>query len=397
MDKNYEKLILLRIGEIALKGLNRKSFENQLVNNLRSKLKELGDYKIQRFDSRVWISAKNEEDKLEQKELITAISDVFGFVSSSPVRRFAKDLEVMDAEVLKLAMELYADGKAKSFRLEVKRTDKQFPLKSYDLAVRYGDLICRNFPDLATVDLHNPQLTFHLEVREKAYLYTEIIPARKGLPVGVGGKGLLMLSGGIDSPVAGYLMSSRGMKISAIYFHTHPYTSEEAKEKVVDLARILSKYNGSLDLYISDFTDTQLALGETCPEDMMTIVMRRMMILISCKLAESLSIPALISGESLGQVASQTVEAIACTDAAADRPIFRPLIGTDKEEIIIKARDIGTYETSILPYEDCCTVFVAKHPKTHPRMKDVYFAEKNLDMEALAEEALCKITKLSLP
>ena len=392
----YRELILVRIGEIALKGLNRGRFEKQLLKNLEYRLRHEGSFKISRADSRIWIEAGEDPQTLDTDAALTAVQDVFGYVSASPVRKFPLDLDLLDTNILKLAGEKFADGQKHSFKIEVKRVNKVFPLKTYDLAVRLGDLILDHFPDQAFVDVHEPEVTFYLEVREDFYLYTEIIPGRKGLPVGMGGRGMLMLSGGIDSPVAGYMMASRGMRLSAIYFHTFPYTSEEAKQKVVDLAKILTRYSGDIDLHIVDFTSTQLALNEACPEDMMTIVMRRMMIRIAQAIAKEEKIPALISGESMGQVASQTLEALACTDRVAEMPIFRPLIGMDKDSTIALARNIGSFETSILPYEDCCTVFVAKHPKTHPRLSDAERAEKHLDILGLTLDSVQKTARIRL-
>ncbi|MDO5033298.1 MAG: tRNA uracil 4-sulfurtransferase ThiI [Eubacteriales bacterium] len=396
IEAKYRELILVRIGEIALKGLNRGRFEKQLLRNLEYRLQHEGSFQISRADSRIWIAAGEEGARLDTPAALTAIRDVFAYVSASPVRSFPAELEQIEANLLKLAQDKFADGQKHSFKLEIRRTNKSFPLKTYELAVHLGDLILDSFPDQASVDVHTPELTFYLEVREECFLYTEILPGRKGLPVGMGGRAMLMLSGGIDSPVAGYMMASRGMRLSAVYFHTYPYTSAEAKQKVIDLAKILTRYAGDIDLYIVDFTSTQLALNESCPEDMMTIVMRRMMIRIAQKIAQDNKIPALISGESMGQVASQTLEALVCTDQVAEMPIFRPLIGMDKDSTIALARDIGTFETSILPYEDCCTVFVAKHPKTHPRLGDASRAERNLDLETLTLEAVAKTEKLHL-
>ncbi|MDO5015788.1 MAG: tRNA uracil 4-sulfurtransferase ThiI [Eubacteriales bacterium] len=397
----YKSLLLLRLGEIALKGLNRNRFENQLLKNLRYRLEAEGDFRLEKRDSRVWIQVADQNLDQKTQELMlqkaqAAAVDVFGFVSLSPVRQFACELEVMELQLLDMAKVLFEDGEQHSFKLEVRRVNKKFPLNTYELACHMGDLILDAFPEQASVDVHDPEITFYLEVRQEAYLYHEIIPARAGLPVGMGGKGLVMLSGGIDSPVAAYLMASRGMRISAIYFHTYPYTSNEAKDKVVALAQILTRYTGDLDLYVVDFTECQLALNEHVPEDMMTIVMRRMMVRIACGLARELGIPALITGESLGQVASQTVEGLSCTNKVSDRPIFRPLIGLDKEQIIRWSRDIGCYETSILPYEDCCTVFVARHPKTHPSLRDAEQAESNLKLAELIKSAIEKTAKISL-
>ena len=384
----YDELILARLGEIALKKQNRSRFEQQLFQNMRRRLKSEGDFDIIQRDSRIWISPK--EGELNTIKVLTAIKDVFGYVSASPVRRFACDLQILKAQVFQLANEIFADAKKRSFKIEVKRINKNFPLRNYELCCELGDLVLENFPDQASVDVHNPDLTFYVEIREYIYLYTEIYPARKGLPVGMSGKGMLMLSGGIDSPVAGYMMASRGMRLEACYFHTFPYTSEKAKDKVVELAKILSRYCGNIKLHIVDFTELQLEINEKTDPEMLTIVMRRMMIRITEAIAKKNGAKCLITGESLGQVASQTLEALQCTDTVASLPIFRPLIGTDKDDTVSIARDIGSFETSILPYDDCCTVFVAKHPKTHPSIEEAEKAEEKLDSAKFVELGLAR-------
>lgn len=394
MEKDYDNLILVRMGEIALKGLNRNRFENRLLQNMAYRLKREGDFKVYKHDARIWVETRQQDGKLDVDLAIKTIRDVFGIVSLSPVRRFALSPENIEKQVLELAKDIFTCNK--TFKFEVRRVNKKYPQNSYEVASGLGALVLSRYPDKAKVDVHNPDVTFYLEIRDKAYLYTDIIEGRRGLPVGMSGRGLLMLSGGIDSPVAGYMMASRGMQLSAVYFHTFPYTSDEAKQKVIDLAKILTRYAGDIHLHIVDFTETQLALNEYCPETMMTIVMRRMMVRIAGEIAGKNKIPALITGESLGQVASQTVESLSCTNHVADRPIFRPLIGMEKERIIETARDIDTYRTSILPYEDCCTVFVAKHPKIHPKLKDCELAERDLDIAALIEGALNKTEKISL-
>ena len=381
-DAPYDELILARMGEIALKGLNRSKFEQQLFRNMRRRLQAIGSYKIEQRDSRIYIESR--EGKPNTEEAIQALRDVFGTVSLSPVRRFGADLKSLEQQALLLASDCYADGKARSFKVECRRIQKSFPLSSYEVCCHLGDLISEAFPGLARVDVQHPDQIFYVEIREKIYIYTDIIPARKGLPVGMGGKGMLLLSGGIDSPVAGYMMASRGMQLEACYFHTFPYTSEEARQKVIDLARILSRYAGRIKLHIVDFTELQLQLNDHCPEDMLTVVMRRLMLMIAENLARDGGMKALITGESLGQVASQTLEAILCTNSAVSLPVFRPLIGMDKDQTTEIARDIGSFETSILQYEDCCTVFVAKHPKTHPSLSDCEWAEKDLDLSAMA-------------
>lgn len=379
----YDEVVLARLGEIALKGLNRNRFEQQLFQNMKYRLRHEGHFQIVQRDSRIWLQAA--EGKLNSSAVLSALKDVFGIVSASPVRRFEADEEVLKHQTVQWAEEIFSDKQPRSFKVEVKRINKQFPKRSYELCCDLGELILERFPDLARVDVKNPDLTFYVEIREYAYLYTEIIPARKGLPVGMGGKGMLLLSGGIDSPVAGYLMASRGMRLECCYFHTHPYTSEEAKNKVIRLAEILSRYCGRLMLHVVDFTELQLEINEKVADELITIVMRRMMLRIAEEIARRREVKCLITGESLGQVASQTLEAIVCTDRVAGMPVFRPLIGTDKDDTCRIARDIGSFETSILPYEDCCTVFVAKHPKTHPSLEEIEKAEAVLNIDRFIE------------
>jgi len=273
----------------------------------------------------------------------------------------------------------------KTFKVECKRGNKSFPMNSPMICEEVGAYILEHFECLS-VDVHNPDFILQVEVREFNYVYAGKLMGHRGLPVGTAGKGMLLLSGGIDSPVAGYMMASRGMPIDAVYFHSYPYTSEQAKQKVIDLAKIVSKFSGRMNLYIVDFTKIQLDMVKNSPHDMLTIVMRRVMLQIAQKLALQSDCKCLITGESLGQVASQTLEAIAITNEVADMPILRPLIGMDKADTIRISRDIGAFDTSILPYEDCCTIFVAKHPKTHPKHTDIEEAEKNLDIEAMVKQ-----------
>lgn len=392
---DYEHRILVRIGEIALKKANRHRFEEQLMQNLRYRLTGVGDYQVYKEDSRIWIVAKDGQ-KLEPDAVLSHIHDVFGYVSSSPVVVLPLDESALRQAVRELAEKLYADGRRHSFKGEAKRINKQFPINTYALNVLLGDLISQGREELAPVDVHQPDYTIYLEVRGEILLYTEMVPGRKGLPVGMGGHGLLLLSGGIDSPVAGYLMASRGMTLDAVYFHTFPYTSEEAKQKVIDLARILNRFAGRIRLHIVDFTRTQLAINEVVPEDLITIIMRRMMLRIAEAIAREGKSAALITGESLGQVASQTLDAIVCTDDVVQMPVFRPLIGIEKDRTIAIARDIGSFSTSILPYEDCCTVFVAKHPQTHPTLAACEAAEKTLDIAAFTARDVASRTILRI-
>lgn len=377
-------LVLARLGEIALKGLNRNRFEKQLFRNMRARLSALGDFTVQQNDSRIWVESTTGETNT--KAVLEAIRDVFGLVSASPVIRCDATMDKIEEAVLSWGGAIFSGAdRPISFKINIKRINRSFPVHSYELACAMGDLLLTAYPDLARVDVHNPDKALTIEIRDQAYLYHEFVPCRKGLPVGMGGKGMLLLSGGIDSPVAGYLMASRGMQLEACYFHTFPYTSEEAKQKVIDLAQILTRYCGTIPLHIVDFTELELEIKKKSPPDMGTIVMRRMMVRIAEEIARQRGIKCLITGESLGQVASQTLEALVTTDAVATMPVFRPLIGTDKDDTVRIARDIGTFETSILPYEDCCTVFVAKHPKTHPSLEEAQKAEADLDAEYFSQ------------
>ncbi len=393
----YQELILVRIGEIALKGLNRNKFTNRLIQNIRYRLKDLGKFRIYQDQSRIYIENREESDvPFPTVEVLKRIKDVFGYVSASPVRRFKNDPAELGKQVQNYAETIFSDGKKHTFKFETRRIDKRFPMRSYEISAELGALILDLYPEQASVDVHEPEFVIHVEIREDIYLYHQIQEAYKGLPVGTSGKGLLLLSGGIDSPVAGWQMASRGLQLDGIYFHTFPYTGDQAKQKVIDLAKRLSDFSGNFNLHIVDFTDIQLELNERVEPQMLTVIMRRMMLRIADQLASREKISCLITGESLGQVASQTVEALMCTNAVALRPIFRPLIGLDKNDTIAIAREIGTYETSILPYEDCCTIFVAKHPKINPSLSDCEKAEQNLNTEELTERGLANIETIRL-
>ena len=389
---DYQELILIRLGEIALKGLNRHKFETRLISNFRYLLRDLGIFKIYQEQSIVYME-KRPQDQFDfpTREILQRIKDVFGYVSASPVRRFANDKDLLFTQVESYVAELYADGATHSFKFETRRIDKDFPLNSYQLNCDLGEMVLAAYPEQATVDVHNPDFLFQIEIRQEIYLYHEIQPAYSGLPVGISGTGMLLLSGGIDSPVAGFQMASRGLQLEAIYFHTFPYTGDQAKQKVIDLAARLGDFCGRLPLHIVDFTDIQLELNQKVPAEMLTVIMRRMMMRIADRLAEKNKINCLITGESLGQVASQTVAALRCTNSVVDRPVFRPLIGIDKNDTIKLAREIDTYDISILPYEDCCTIFVAKHPKINPNLVDCEQAEQDLVIEFLVEQGLNKI------
>ncbi|MEI8198607.1 MAG: tRNA uracil 4-sulfurtransferase ThiI [Eubacteriales bacterium] len=403
----HEVIILARMGEIALKGLNRGKFEHQLISNLKYRLRSLGNFYIFQSQSRLWIEPKAAGPDLQSadpvstftddpalaKAVLTAVTEVFGIVSASIVWKFNGGMDEITAQARDFVGELLAAKHFKTFKVEAKRGEKRFPLTSPEICTELGGQILEAFPEL-TVDVISPDFVVYVEVRENISLYTEKISGHRGLPVGTAGKGMLLLSGGIDSPVAGYMMASRGMSLEAVYFHSYPYTSDRAKEKVIDLAKIVSHFAGSMTLHVVDFTSIQLEMYQNSPQDMLTITMRRVMLQIAEEIANQRGCKALITGESLGQVASQTLEAICLTNEVVKLPVFRPLIGTDKDDTILTARKIGTFETSILPFEDCCTVFVAKHPKTRPLPEHMAAAEKNLDIPELVARGLASVEKI---
>lgn len=385
---DIEYSVLARLGEIALKGKNRYRFEDRLMANMRYRLRDLSGVCVWKEESRIFASAKD----ATPDDVLTRLTDVFGIVSLSPVSRFEGDEKTLCFVAAKEVGDILSDGIERTFKVETRRVDKRFPLNSYEVSSLLGAHLLESYPDLLTVDVHRPDFIVRVEIRDKFYLMHRIVPGRKGLPVGMSGRGLLLLSGGIDSPVAGYRMASRGMQLDAIYFHTYPYTSDEALQKVRDLAKIIARYAGTIRLHVCDFTEISQMLNDVVPLDMLTIVMRRVMMRIAEKLAIREKIKCLITGESLGQVASQTLEALVVTDGIVSMPVFRPLIGFDKDETCALARHIGTFETSILPYEDCCTVFVARHPKTHPSQEDANYAENRLDLDKIITSGLDRLT-----
>lgn len=391
---SHDSILLARLGEVTLKGLNRHKFEQQIINNLAYRLRSSGSFLISQSQSRIWIEAGNPASDLAVA--LAEAQNIFGIVSVSPVWRFSGGMADLERQAIAFVGELLADGRPRTFKVESRRGNKQFPLQSPAISERIGGLLLETYPSLLKVQVREPDFILYVEIREHIYLYSQVIKAQKGLPVGTSGRGLLLLSGGIDSPVAGYMMASRGMALEAIYFHSYPFTSDRAREKVIELARILTRFAGRIRLHIVNFTDIQITLRDHCPPDMMTIAMRRLMMRIADRLAEQQTCKALITGESLGQVASQTLEALVTTDRVVGRPVFRPLIGLDKDDTVLIARRIGTFETSILPYEDCCTVFVAKHPKTHPSVAHAEAAEAQLDIAALVEQALTGMEVITL-
>jgi tRNA uracil 4-sulfurtransferase len=378
-------IILVRIGEIILKGLNRPVFEDKLINNIKKTLKELGKINIMKSQARIYVEPSDENYDFEAA--INKLTKVFGIVSVSMVWKIKTDYEDIKAHSLKMVEDLINKNGYKTFKVLAKRGNKRFPMQSPEINSELGSHILDNFPSL-TVDVNNPDFILYVEVRENSYIYSEKIQANGGMPLGTNGKVMLLLSGGIDSPVAGWMMAKRGVEIEAVHFYSYPYTSERAKEKVIELAKIMARYCYQINLNIVPFTDIQLEINEKSPEDQITIIMRRAMMVIAEKIANNVGALALVTGESMGQVASQTIQSLGVTNAAVKMPVFRPLIGMDKNEVIEIARKIDTFETSILPYEDCCTVFVAKHPKTKPQLEKIIMLESRLEIESLIEKAI---------
>ncbi|QSQ09561.1 putative tRNA sulfurtransferase [Koleobacter methoxysyntrophicus] len=379
-----ERVYLISYSEIGLKGENRPFFERTLVSNIRRALKDIPGLEIERFHGRIYVKAEG-----DLKEIRDRLVKIFGIASISPALRTHPDLDEIKRGALILLQE-HKEYNGKTFKVETRRPNKSFPLTSPEVSKVVGAHILKSLNGLK-VDVRDPDILVNIEIREKAYIYWEKIPGLRGLPVGVSGKALLLLSGGIDSPVAGWMTMKRGVKIQAIYFHTFPFTSDRAKEKVVDLCRVLSIYNSPIILHVVNFTEVLKVLQKETPSEFLTILMRRMMLRIAERVALKENALGLVTGESIGQVASQTMESLAATNKVADIPIIRPLIAFDKDEIIEKARRIGTYEISIRPYEDCCTVFVPRHPKTRPSLKDVEAAERDLDVDNLVEEGLKRV------
>ena len=374
------KLILVKYAsEIFLKGLNRNKFENKLRDNIAAKLKGL-NFEIILDQGRYFIQVDELEDAVEK------IKKVFGVSEVCIVTKVDRDLDIIKEEALNKINSI----SCKTFKVITNRANKAFPSNSMDTSRAVGAYILENSSKELTVDVKTPECKVHIEIRENAYVWTDKdkIKGVGGLPYGINGSTMLMLSGGIDSPVAGYLMARRGVALNCVYYHSHPYTSEQAKDKVKELAKILAGYTEEVNLYIVSFTEIQMSIIEKCKEDELTIIMRRFMMRIACALAEKLGIDSVATGESIGQVASQTMDGLIVSTECSDRPVFRPLIAMDKEDIIEIARKIGTFETSILPFEDCCTIFVPKHPKTNPKIEPIKKEETKLDVDALVQVAI---------
>ncbi|MBQ2662500.1 MAG: tRNA 4-thiouridine(8) synthase ThiI [Clostridia bacterium] len=374
-----EHVLLIRYGEIHLKGLNRPFFENKLINNIKFAVRGM-NASVKREQGRIYVSGIADEDV---EEAVKKLTCVFGIHSVSP----ALCVDVDYNTVKETAFSLLPRDEESTFKVYSRRSDKSFPMTSEMINRELGHDILENFPNLQ-VDIHNPQIGVYVEIRERAYVYTEIIPGAQGMPTGTAGRAALLISGGIDSPVAGYQMAKRGLVLSAVHFFSYPYTGERARDKVVDLAKIVARYSGPIRLHLVPFTDIQMTIYEKCPSKETTVLMRRLMMKISERIAREDGALALITGEALGQVASQTLESLCVTDDAVSMPVFRPLIGFDKDDIVAIAKKIGTFETSILPYEDCCTVFVPQHPVTKPEVKKLRQSEALVDFEPMIEEAI---------
>ncbi len=373
-----KKVLLLKFGELFLKGRNRHDFIALLMSNIRRKLRGF-NFVLQETQGRLVLC--DYDVKLED-EIVAKLQQVFGLVAVADAVEIESSLEKIEQQVEKLDMSTY-----KTFKVEVKRADKRFPTPSMELASHLGDVILRKFPSLR-VDLYNPDIVVHVEVRNKTYIYSRLFGCIGGLPLGSAGKGLLLLSGGIDSPVAGFLMAKRGLKIEAVHFHSYPYTSVQAKEKVIELAKEISVFCGEIKLHIVSFTEIQEQIHKNCDAEYMITIMRRIMMRIAQKICQENNLGAIVTGESLGQVASQTMQSMNVTNSVVSLPVFRPVIAYDKEEIMKVANKIGTYETSILPYEDCCTVFLPKNPVIRPTIKRAEMLEEKLDIDALVAKAL---------
>lgn len=381
------KAFLIKYAEIGVKGKNRYLFEDALANQIKYALKKCdGEFQVRKTQGRIYVDAMTDFDF---EDTVEHLQRVFGISAICPVVYVEDEgFEKLCQDVIAFLDSVYPD-KNKTFKVNARRARKNYPKDSMTINMDLGEAILNAFPEMY-VDVHKPEIMLNVEIREKIYIYSETIPGPGGMPVGTGGKAMLLLSGGIDSPVAGYMIAKRGVKIDAVYFNAPPYTSERAKQKVIDLAKIVSRYTGPIYLHIINFTDIQLYIYEKCPHEELTIIMRRYMMKIAEKIAQETECLGLITGESIGQVASQTMQSLAATNEVCELPVYRPLIAFDKLDIIDISEKIGTYETSILPYEDCCTIFVAKHPVTKPNLKIIKRHEENLTekIDELVDTAL---------
>ncbi len=403
------KTFLLKYGEIGIKGKNRGQFEEALVNQVRHALARVeGEFEVSRQQGRIYVDVTGDDDSFDPDEAIDALQRVFGLVGICQVLKVpVSDPDVIAEDMIRFVAKTYemtpamnaepgsgenvepGEG-AITFKVHTRRANKQYPVTSMDVDRLVGEKLLDAFPGKMKVDVHHPEVMLYIEIRDEVYIYSKIILGPGGMPVGTNGRAQLLLSGGIDSPVAGWMIAKRGVTLDATYFHAPPYTSERAKQKVVDLAKLVARYSGPIRLHVVNFTDIQLAIYEKCPHDELTIIMRRYMMKIAEAFAKQDGSMALITGESIGQVASQTIQSLVCTDDAATIPVFRPLIGFDKQDIIDLSLKIDTYETSIQPFEDCCTIFVAKHPVTKPRLDIIKRSEEKLKdvIDEMMEKAI---------
>ena len=386
------EMILLKLGEMVLKGLNRRSFEDKVQANIYRRLNNLGQFRVYTRQSTTYVEPMTGECDMDGAW--EALTKVFGVVGLSRARACEKDKDA----ILAAARE-YLDGKlsaARTFKVETKRADKTFPMTSIQLSQYVGGELDELYPDLK-VDVHHPELTVHIEIRDyAAFVHADPEPGAGGLPVGVNGRAVSLLSGGIDSPVASWMIAKRGVALEMVHFFSYPYTSNEAKEKVIHLARLLTPWCGRLTVHVVPFTAIQEELRRSVPQELFTLVMRRFMMRISQRVAQRCGAKALVTGECLGQVASQTMEAMAVTGAVVELPVLRPVVGMDKEDIVRIARKIGTFETSILPYEDCCTVFTPRHPRLRPTLEELEAAEQGLDIEGMVQAAVDGIERIQV-
>lgn len=381
------KSFLIKYAEIGVKGKNRYIFEDRLCEQIRYALERCeGEFEVTKTQGRIYVNALTEYDF---DETVENLKTVFGIWGICPVVKLEDEGFEKLAEDVKAYVDRVYPDKNFTFKVDTRRARKNYPKESMEVNADIGAVLLNAFPEMK-VDVRKPDVMLHIEIREMIYLYSTVIPGPGGLPIGTNGKGTLLLSGGIDSPVAGYMIAKRGVKLDAVYFHAPPYTSDRAKQKVVDLAKLVSRYSGPIDLHVINFTDIQLYIYEKCPHDELTIIMRRYMMRIAQHIAQESGSLGLITGESIGQVASQTMQSLMATNDVCTIPVYRPLIGFDKEDIVDVSKKINTYETSILPFEDCCTIFVAKHPVTKPNLKVIRIHEQNLEenIDALVQKAL---------
>ena len=384
---------LIKYAEIGVKGRNRGIFEDALVRQIRHALKGCeGEFAVRRTRGRVYVEVLSES--YDYEETIEGLKTVFGIAQICPMIELKDEgFESLCSAVVSYMGEAYPDRNL-TFKVNTRRARKDYPMESMEVNSEVGGVLLDAYPEMK-VDVHDPQVMLNIEIREKIYVYSIEIPGPGGMPVGTNGKGMLLLSGGIDSPVAGWMIAKRGVKIDAVYFHAPPYTSDRAKQKVVDLARKVARYSGPIWLHVINFTDIQLYIYEKCPHEELTIIMRRYMMKLAEHFAKENKCLGLITGESIGQVASQTMQSLAATNEVCTMPVYRPLIGFDKQEIVEISEKIGAYETSILPYEDCCTVFLPKHPLIRPDLKKVEEAEKRLDIDALVSDSLAGLERVN--